>query len=170
MKRRKLLGGIAATAFTAASAKRVLGANDRVVVGLIGCGGRGRYVARLMREAPGVDFGAVCDVYEPNAAKAREWAAANRPKGEQESISRWSVARQLRALGRVDEALAAQRKLAAENDKDGFVPEEMGECLLLLGREAEAKPCFRRAHEILKEIGWMAEDKARIERLARLGG
>lgn len=102
--------------------------------------------------------------------KARAWAAANRPKGEQESISRWSIARQLRALGRVDEALAAQRKLLEENDKDGFVHEEMGECLLLLGREAEAKPCFRRAHSILKEIVWVAEDTPRIERLARLGG
>jgi len=102
--------------------------------------------------------------------KARGWAAASRPGGEQHFISRWSVARQLRALGRVDDALAAQRTLLAENDKDGFVHEEIGECFLLLGREAEAKPCFRRAHAILKEIAWVAEDKARIERLARLGG
>ena len=101
--------------------------------------------------------------------KAREWAAANKPGGEQQFISRWSIARQLRALGRVDEALAAQRALLGEKDNDGFVHEEMGECLLLLGREAEAKPCFRRAHELLKAIAWVAEDKARIERLARLG-
>ncbi|MBA3442185.1 MAG: Gfo/Idh/MocA family oxidoreductase, partial [Pyrinomonadaceae bacterium] len=59
---------------TAISAKRVLGANERVVVGLIGCGGRGRNVAKLMREVPGVEFAAVCDVYEPNAASAKEWA------------------------------------------------------------------------------------------------
>lgn len=58
----------------AASAARVLGANDRIRVGLIGCGLRGRYVAKLMREAPGVEFGAVCDVYETQAASAREWA------------------------------------------------------------------------------------------------
>jgi predicted dehydrogenase len=45
-----------------------------VVVGLIGCGGRGRNVAKLMREVPGVEFAAVCDVYEPNAASAKEWA------------------------------------------------------------------------------------------------
>lgn len=111
--------------------------------------------------------------YEESLAlheKARQWAAANKPKGEQEFISRWSIARQLRALGRVEEALAAQRTLAAEKDKDGFVHEELGECLLLLGRGAEAKPCFRRAHELLKEIAWVAEDKTRIERLARLGG
>jgi predicted dehydrogenase len=52
----------------------ILGANDRVIVGLIGCGGRGRYVANFMRQAPGVEFAAAADVYLPNAEKAREWA------------------------------------------------------------------------------------------------
>jgi predicted dehydrogenase len=74
MDRRSFFLGATASA---AAAGRVAGANDRVVVGLIGCGGRGRYVARLMREAPGVECGAVCDVYEPNAAAARDWAGAN---------------------------------------------------------------------------------------------
>lgn len=60
-----------------AAARRVLGANERVVVGLIGCGGRGRYVARLMREVSGVEFAAVCDVYAPNAEAARQWAGGN---------------------------------------------------------------------------------------------
>jgi predicted dehydrogenase len=50
-----------------------MAASDRVVVGLIGCGGRGRYVARLMREAPGVEFAAAADVYLPKAEEAREW-------------------------------------------------------------------------------------------------
>jgi predicted dehydrogenase len=68
---RRAFAGVAASAL---SYGRILGANDRVHVGLIGCGGRGRYVARLMRDAPGVAFGAVCDVYAPNANKAREWA------------------------------------------------------------------------------------------------
>lgn len=62
--------------FTAASARRVAGAGERVVVGLIGCGGRGMYVARHMRDSGGAIFGAVCDVYEPNRTKAREWAGA----------------------------------------------------------------------------------------------
>ncbi len=61
-------------AATAASAARVIGANDRVRMGLIGCGGRGRYVARFMREAPNVEFVALADVHEPSAAAAREWA------------------------------------------------------------------------------------------------
>lgn len=63
-----------AAALAASSAGRALGANDRVIVGLIGCGGRGRYVAQLMREAPGVEYAAAADVYLPNAERAREWA------------------------------------------------------------------------------------------------
>jgi predicted dehydrogenase len=64
-------------ALTALSASRVLGANDRLNIGLIGCGGRGRYVARLMREAPNVAYTAVADVYKTNGEIAREWAGAD---------------------------------------------------------------------------------------------
>ncbi|MCI0377456.1 MAG: Gfo/Idh/MocA family oxidoreductase, partial [Gemmataceae bacterium] len=46
----------------------------RVNVALIGCGGRGMAVARLMRQVPDVAFVAVCDVYERNAGRARDWA------------------------------------------------------------------------------------------------
>src|SRR5262245_27511969 len=62
---------------TAISAGRILGANDRVIIGLIGCGGRGMDVARLMREVPGAEYGAVCDDYQPNANAAKEWAGAS---------------------------------------------------------------------------------------------
>jgi predicted dehydrogenase len=82
MKRREFIKQVAqATAavstMSAFSAERVIGANDRVNVALIGCGGRGRLVSRLMREAPNVDFVAVCDVYDPSAASAKEWAGPN---------------------------------------------------------------------------------------------
>ena len=43
---------------------------QEVVVGLIGCGGRGRHVARHMRNSGGVRFTAFADVYDPNAQKA----------------------------------------------------------------------------------------------------
>lgn len=76
MERRNFLktSGIGMTAL---SASRVLGANDRVNIGLIGCGGRGRFVARCMREAPNTAFTAVADVYEANAAQAKEWAGSD---------------------------------------------------------------------------------------------
>jgi predicted dehydrogenase len=59
---------------TAASTLQIRGANNRVRIALIGCGGRGRYVARGMKEAPDTEFVAVCDVYKPSAEAAREWA------------------------------------------------------------------------------------------------
>ena len=62
---------------TALSSSRVLGANDRLNVGLIGCGGRGRYVARFVREAPNVAYTAVSDVYKTNGELAREWAGSD---------------------------------------------------------------------------------------------
>src|SRR5262245_30533169 len=70
---RRVLQGAAVSA-GALSAPKALGANERVRVGLIGCGVRGMTVARLMREVPDVAFVAVCDVYAPHAAKAKEWA------------------------------------------------------------------------------------------------
>jgi predicted dehydrogenase len=77
MQRREFIKtGVTAGALTALSFKRVLGANDRVRLALIGCGGRGRDVAGLMRQAPGAEYVAACDVYEPNARAAKEWAGA----------------------------------------------------------------------------------------------
>ncbi len=58
-------------AVSAASAAAVYGANERVRVGLIGCGGRGQYVGNFMRQAPNTDFVAFCDVYKTNAEKAK---------------------------------------------------------------------------------------------------
>jgi len=90
-------------------------------------------------------------------------------------IARWCVARALRELGRVDEALAELEAIlaeqqAADSDSDGYVHEEIGESLLLLGRDSEAPPFFARAYELLSEDSWFAENKAeRLERLRSLG-
>ena len=63
---------------TALSASRVLGANDRLNLALIGCGGRGRGVARTLRDNnANVAYTAVADVYTVNAGLAREWAGAD---------------------------------------------------------------------------------------------
>lgn len=101
MKRREFVrhsvnAGVAA--WTAASASRVLGANERLRVGLIGCGHRGTFDARLMRgtpedihavapanyhdgnldprlrEARNVEIAALCDAYETRITAAKKWA------------------------------------------------------------------------------------------------
>ncbi len=72
MQRREFMQQTSATlATTALSAQRILGANDRVRLGLIGCGGRGSEVASHMNKVPGAQYVAVCDVYGPNAAQAK---------------------------------------------------------------------------------------------------
>jgi predicted dehydrogenase len=59
---------------TAASATRVLGANNRLRVGIIGCGGlaQGEHIPKLMRmkEADNVEIVAVCDVYQKRLDQA----------------------------------------------------------------------------------------------------
>ncbi|MBM3776491.1 MAG: Gfo/Idh/MocA family oxidoreductase, partial [Acidobacteria bacterium] len=71
VKRREFTGGGAALA-----AAGVLGANDAIGVGLIGAGGRGRYLTGAFKEAPGVEIRAVSDIYEPNLRKGLEAAGA----------------------------------------------------------------------------------------------
>ncbi len=61
----------------AVSAARVLGANDRIRLGLIGCGGRGQYVAKFIQEQPNVEYVALADVHLPSAEAARAWAGSN---------------------------------------------------------------------------------------------
>ena len=90
-------------------------------------------------------------------------------------IARWCVARCLRSLGRLEEALAQQRALLAEEEAlgegSGFTWEEIGECLLALGRDAEARPHFAQAYAALSQDAWLvAEEGARLARLRRLGG
>src|SRR5579862_5321951 len=50
---------------SAAAAQSMVGANDRIRTGIIGAGGRGRYLTGQFKEI-GAEMAAVCDVYEPN--------------------------------------------------------------------------------------------------------
>ncbi|MCU0226737.1 MAG: Gfo/Idh/MocA family oxidoreductase [Bryobacterales bacterium] len=59
-----------AIASTALAASQVRGANERVRLALVGCGGRGRYVAGFASQHPHAVFTATADVYLPNAQAA----------------------------------------------------------------------------------------------------
>jgi tetratricopeptide (TPR) repeat protein len=93
---------------------------------------------------------------------------------EQVRVARWCVARAMRSLGRLDAALEIQRELERERagagTPDGYVHEEIAECLLALGNEVEARPYFARAYQELLKDRWLAEnERARLERLRHLG-
>ena len=89
-------------------------------------------------------------------------------------VAQWCVAHTLRSLKRVEEALSKQITLKAEyeaaGESDGYVFEELGECLLALDRAQEAQPYFAKAHELLSQDVWLAEkEPERINRLKNLG-
>jgi tetratricopeptide (TPR) repeat protein len=101
------------------------------------------------------------------------WQARGGPA--QVRIAYWSIARAYRSLGRLDEALAIQLRLAREADAagepDGYVYEELAELLLAKGEADAARPNFARAYALLSaEKGLQAETPERLARLRRLGG
>lgn len=114
------------------------------------------------------DYAAALDALQQAAAFRAEHGPA-----EEERIARWCVARVRRDLGHVAEALAAQRSLLDEYEAlgapSGYVYEEIGECLLLLGDPAAARPHFATAHALLAQDPWLAaEEPQRVARLNEL--
>jgi tetratricopeptide (TPR) repeat protein len=114
------------------------------------------------------EYAAALDLFE-KALSLRE----ARSQVPETRIARWCVARTLRSMARLDEALSMQRRLAveleADDQTDGYVDEEIAECLLALGRAREARGSFARAHELLAaDQGLAAREPARLERLKKL--
>ena len=89
-------------------------------------------------------------------------------------VAVWCVARALRSLNRLEEALSRQMDLKKEFDSvgetDGYVLEEIGECLLAMKRTEEAKKYFAGAYDILSQDAFLAEhEPERLSRLKTLG-
>src|SRR5215475_2140110 len=81
ISRRAFVSASAASiAGAAASASRVLGANNRLRVGIIGCGGlaQGSHIPSLLRmkETDNVEIVAVCDVYQKRLDQAAKTTGA----------------------------------------------------------------------------------------------
>ena len=75
MNRREMAKAIGGAAFTAASYRRVLGANDRVSMALIGSGRRGTIVMRALLETGRADLRCICDVYDVHRKQAKDTLA-----------------------------------------------------------------------------------------------
>lgn len=78
LSRRQFVGGLttaAASSLTARSYSQVLGANDRVNVGLLGFGLIGRVHAKAFSQLKDVRLAAVADCYGPRREAFREYAA-----------------------------------------------------------------------------------------------
>ena len=107
--------------------------------------------------------------YWQDALAARE--AAHDPARTR--IARWTVARGLRAVGRLDEAEAIQRQLADEfaagNAPDAYVFEELAEIAIARGDRAGAKTWAAKAIALLaNDADFRATEPARLARLHAL--
>lgn len=73
--RREFMKVVAAASVTTAcstvSRRPVLGANSKIGMGLIGCGGRGHNVGKVFNETGMVEFLGVCDVFDERCAHTR---------------------------------------------------------------------------------------------------
>src|SRR5262249_38558854 len=74
MTRRDLITSTGAAALTAASQSRIMGANDRMSIALIGCGARGNLLLPTFQKVNQAPLTAVCDVYRTRAEKSRALA------------------------------------------------------------------------------------------------
>lgn len=115
--------------------------------------------------------------YEQALAMFESALAAWEGDGQTERtlIARWATARALRSLGRTQEALDRQLALLGEREAagagDGYTHEEIGECLLELGRVEESRSHFARAYAQLSQDAHFAEaEPGRLERVRALGG
>jgi tetratricopeptide (TPR) repeat protein len=115
------------------------------------------------------DYESALDMFR----KAEAWQKS-KGRGAETRIAKWTVARTLRSMKRFEEALSRQRELEKEfeftAEEDGYVFEEIAECLLGLNRPDEAGPYFAIAYLILSKDEWLAEkEPVRLQRLKQLG-
>ena len=128
--------GAATVAGTAISYRRIVGANDRISLGHIGIGNRGRELQGIiatLKDTHNVEMTAVCDLWKVN----REQAAAQAEKVYGRAPRSLHHPEDLLALKDVDAVLIATPehshspvlKLTAEAGKDAYVEKPMGNVL-----------------------------------------
>ena len=90
------------------------------------------------------DYDSALPAFRAALAAAEEWGEASRI-----NVAYWSIARCLRSMGRIEEALSMQLDLAEDPVPDGYVFLEVAECQLYLERYDQAKDAGTRASELL---------------------
>jgi predicted dehydrogenase len=135
-RRTVLASGAAALGMPASSYARIAGANDRISLGHIGIGARGRELAGViadLKDGHNLEMTAVCDLWTRNrerAAKTAESAYGRAPRSFQH-------AEEMLALRDIDAVVISSPdhqhspllKMTAEAGKDAYVEKPMGNVL-----------------------------------------
>ena len=106
--------------------------------------------------------------------RALQWRESKQSAAEI-FLAKWCVARTLRALNRVEDALKIQLALFEESsttdNPDGYVHEELGELFLLKHDQLKFPFHFEKAYELLSDdMHMQGNEPARLERMKRLAG
>jgi tetratricopeptide (TPR) repeat protein len=104
--------------------------------------------------------------YDDALACFRNYVALNAERGQEpDPFATKDIARCLRLLGDADEALATitpvHAKLQSAGQRDGWISEELGECLLAKGNVREARPHLQAALELLSQDSWVLSNDAK---------
>jgi len=93
MKRREFLAATGGVALSALAYRRVLGANDRLGVALVGSGRRGREVMRAFLASGRAELRCIADVYDAQRQRAREALGVTAPEvvAHEEALARTDV-------------------------------------------------------------------------------
>ncbi|MBZ5622902.1 MAG: Gfo/Idh/MocA family oxidoreductase [Acidobacteriia bacterium] len=156
MNRRTLLMAGASLGVTALSYARVAGANDRISLGHVGVGNRGRELATVvadLKDRHHVEMTAVCDLWSVNRERAAN--AASRVYGR--APRSFQYADDLLALKDVDAVIISTAdfqhapflQLAAEAGKDAYCEKPMANVL----EEAKAARDAVRSRKRVVQIG-----------------
>ena len=154
------------TSSTASSQGRVLGANDRVRVGVIGTGRQGTGVMRGHQRLADVEIAAICDVYAPNLAKAADVApAAAKHADFRRILDDKSI--DAVVIGTPDHWHALMTVLACQAGKDVYVEKPTSVAIaegramvqaarkynriVQVGTQQRSQPHFQQAAEIVQE-------------------
>lgn len=163
------------------------GANDRIGVASIGVGTRGFYLMKEFQRVPGAEIRVICDLYDGNINRAREFCtntSARVTKEWEKAISDSNV--DVVVIATPDFWHAAMTIAAAEHKKDIYV--EKGWCLTLdqakkmrkavkdnkvmlqLGHNYNSMPQFHKAREMYRagQIGKVPLVRTYIDRSAVL--
>ncbi len=157
LSRRRFLGSIAGATvgLSAASYARISGANDRISIGIIGCGGRGQgtHMAYMKKysKSQNVEVTAVCDPWTVR----RQQAAAKAKKHYGREARQFVSYRDLLQLDDVDAVMIAScdhqhtthLRVAAETKKDVYCEKPLG---MELGKLKAACDAVKRNHIVIQ--------------------
>ncbi len=165
-------------AWTALSADRVIGANERVNVAIIGCGGRGRFVLRVMIEDAGANCVCLCDLSDQRLEQMWEFihpVQPNKPRFEKDYLK-------VLASPDVDAVIIATPDnwhapltiMACQAGKDVYVEKPHSHCMWESGKMVEAAAKYRRVVQVgtqnrSTEYNHQAREIVRSGRLGKIG-